>query len=155
MALILDLTEKRINLVLPIDSSVRAKDDETYTKYLETLDETLLDLDGEPTRFVLKVTLDQDDKSKLMSRHIRLKSDGRQDMDINYMYDTVRLSLIDIIAPASQPEDQKLKFFKDRDGLVSKKIIGRLDDFKQIPYFFVAVQKHSTTGNDINLLKKS
>lgn len=49
-------TEETIKVISSKDSCVTQQ--ENYAKYLETLDESLLGLSGEPTRFVLKLASD-------------------------------------------------------------------------------------------------
>lgn len=50
------LTEETIKVISSKDDCIKSQ--ENYAKYLETLDESLLSLEGEPTRFVLKLASD-------------------------------------------------------------------------------------------------
>ena len=125
MALILTQNDGNIKVISSKDSAVTC-DIETYKEYLTNLDESLLELNGEPTRFVLKKGLNY--KEQQIIKDAQIKMDGKEyQIRMSYMMDEMRLALIDIENPADLSEDQKIIFKKASDGKVSHEIVALLE----------------------------
>lgn len=141
-----------IKVVLQEDTSVKCSD-EDYAKYLETLDEKLLQLDGEPTRWVLKVSVDYKDHQYLVNAQSKVK--GRQiTTDMSFMYEEVRVRLVDIENPPSVAQDQKIVLEKEKDGYASHALIKALIESNVILNLWSALTFVKTKTDD-PMLKKS
>jgi len=155
MALTLVSEKKNLKVVLLADDAVGNKDDDNYMSYLKTLNEEMLDLKGEPTRFVLRSTLTWNAKEMLRKRNIRYNpSEGQMDMDITYMTDLVRFSLIGVENPESVPKEKQITFKRDSDGYASKELVNALDNIGQLTFLFFAIQGNMTE-EDTDLVKKN
>lgn len=124
MAIKLADARNQIEVICSIDDSVRC-DEDTYKKYLETLDESLLDLDPEsvPVRFVLKTTLDYKSTRQIKQDQVSMTKDGGMGVNMGYTMLEMRLCLIDVKDPSSP----LLAFKKGPDGKADEDLIVRLD----------------------------
>jgi len=117
------------------DSAIRQP--QNYAAYLEGLDESLLGLDGEPTRFHLAVSNKLKDvlaaKDGMTSIAMRAKDGG--DIPIySLMFQQVRVALKDI---TTGPESHMKRGL---DGLVADVIMAALAAQDILPELFAALQ---------------
>jgi len=130
-----------IKLVLRVDSAIpEDMTDEIYQTYLETLDEEILNLTEEPTRFVMRKQLPFTAQKNITNEQMGVDMEGKAQMKLGFMLEEVRASLIDIENPPSYTEEQKIVFKRDSDGLASKELIGMLNTMKLIMPIYGARQ---------------
>lgn len=152
MAFSLSKRRDAIRVILRADSAVKC-DEKAYAKYLETLDESLLQLEGDPTYFVLKLSVDYKDHQYLINCQAKLK--GKQlTTDMSHVYEEIRVRLKEIINPASVPADQKILLTKASDGYAGHEIISALIEANVILDLWTAVTLAKTAIED-PALKKS
>ena len=136
MALNLSVSsESSFSIISSKDSAIRQL--ENYAAYLESLDESLLGLEGEPTRFYLVVSSKLKDvlaaKDGLSAIAMKAKDGG--DIPIySMMYQQVRIALKDI-----KTGDESL-FRKGPDGLVADDLMAALAAQDILPELFSALQ---------------
>src|SRR4051812_29896884 len=94
MAFTVPSKDETIKVVARSDEAVKC-DAETYNKYLECLDESLLQLDGEPVRFVLRKSLPFKYSQKVAAMQTKMV-DGEMVMNIGYIAEEVRYALKEI-----------------------------------------------------------
>lgn len=141
--------EAQIKVISQVDSAVKC-DDEAYEEYLKTLDERFLELDGDPTRFVLKKYLTWSEQDQVDD--LKTKVEGRKvKVQMGFMSEDVRLSLVDIENPPSVPDIQQLRIEKDKWGKPSKEFIGLLRDIKVVNDLYNA--RASSHTSDVDLKK--
>lgn len=127
-----DLT---FSIISSKDSSIRQP--ENYAAYLESLDESLLALDGEPTRFHLAVSSKLKDvlAAKDGMTAIAMKAKDGGDIPLySLMYQQVRVSLKDITTGAES------LMRKGADGLVADDLMAALAAQDILPELFAAIQ---------------
>ncbi len=112
-------TDKTVSIIVSKDSSIKGVDEEVYEKYLETLDESLLPIQGEPTRFVMKKTLPYKDTKRVMNSQVSFV-DGKPNVNISFIMDEVRCALVGMEGPGSEG------FKKDKDGYASMDVVNAL-----------------------------
>lgn len=124
MALKLPSRNETYKVVLRIDSAVGCSPSD-YEKYLETLDESLLQLKEEPTRFVMRKVLPyrlasavQDMQFGFEKNEVKVRS--------SFMLEEVRCSLVGIENPPHIPESEKIVFKADGDGGASEELMASL-----------------------------
>jgi hypothetical protein len=110
---------------------------QNYAAYLESLDESLLALNGEPTRFHLAVASKLKDvlaaKDGLTSIAMKAKDGG--DIPIySLMYQQVRIALKDI------KTGEESMFRKGADGLAADDLMAALAANDILPELFAALQ---------------
>jgi hypothetical protein len=128
MALKLGSVADTFKLVSRHDGSI-AEDltDEEFELYQESLDESHLRLQSEPTRFTIKRTLTFDAQKEVTRQQVRVGRDGKPQVDFSFMLDEVRFALVGIENPVDMPEEDKIVFKKDADGFASKDLIAKLN----------------------------
>lgn len=124
----------KIKVILAVDSAIKRKD--KYEEYLESFkndepDESLLELEGIPSRFVLRKTLTFEAKQKLRSKNFKVRTRKNDDetgmeIDVNYTYDLLRMLLIDIENPPGI--DGVIVYKNGSDNYCSSDIINILDE---------------------------
>jgi len=124
MALKLPSRNETYKVVLRIDSAVGCSAEE-YDRYLETLDESLLKLKEEPTRFVMRKVLPyrlasqvQDMQFGFEKNEVKVRS--------SFMLEEVRCSLVGIENPPHIPESEKIEFKAHGDGGASEDLMASL-----------------------------
>lgn len=136
MALILTKNDGNIKVISSKDSSVKC-DEEAYKLYTETLDEELLELEGVPTRFILKKGLNYKEQQIVKDAQIQMK--GKEfSISLSYMMEEVRLALVDIENPADLPDTQKILYKKASDGRASQELIALLESAGIVSELFTA-----------------
>ncbi len=114
-----------IKVVALADDSVNCSR-EVYDLYLISLDEALLQLEGEPTRFVVRTVLPYDLQQKLDND--KVKMDAARNMQIaTSSLPEARAILVGIEAPSTQSAEDRIEFKKDSDGLASKDLVTELN----------------------------
>ena len=124
----------KINSALDIFKVISRQDEalpedlseEEFELYQSTLDETLLRLKGEPTRFVMRRTLPYGAQQEITNQQVKVGRDGKPQVNFGFMLEEVRCSLIDIENPADIPQEEKVEFKRDGDGFASKELIAKL-----------------------------
>lgn len=127
-----DLT---FSIISSKDSSIRQP--ENYAAYLESLDESLLALDGEPTRFHLAVSSKLKDvlAAKDGMTAIAMKAKDGGDIPIySMMFQQIRVCLKDITTGAES------LMRKGADGLVADDLMAALAAQDILPELFAALQ---------------
>lgn len=145
-----------IEVISKLDSAL-IYDDETYTKYIETLDESLLSFaDGDqPTRFVMRKVLPYQLAQNVQNKQIKLER-GEVQYQPGSMADDVRCALIDIKNPPTIPEDQKIKFEKSKnDSGASEALVEKLMAAGIVADLFAARQSYLSKNMKKSNLKKS
>lgn len=141
--------EAQIKVICSADSAVKCED-EAYETYLETLDERHLNLDGDPTRFVLKKYLSWGEQDQVDD--LKTKMEGKKvKVQMSFMAEDVRLALVDIENPPSVPEIQRLVVEKDKWGKPTREFVGALRDMKIVNDLYNA--RSSSHKSDSNLKK--
>jgi hypothetical protein len=136
MALNLNVSaESAFTFISSKDSAIRQP--ENYAAYLDSLDESLLGLEGEPTRFHLVVSSKLKDvlaaKDGLSAIAMKAKDGG--DIPIySLMYQQVRIALKDI------KTGEESLFRKGADGLVADDLMAALAAQDILPELFSALQ---------------
>lgn len=121
------LTSENIKVIVKSDSAL-SHADEDYEAYLEGgLDQSKLRLKegDEPTFFVMKTILKYGLAQKVKNKQATVKN-GQMEIELSFMDEEVRCSLVDILNPATLPEDQHLKFSKAGDGGASEDLMSLL-----------------------------
>ena len=138
MALIISKNDGLVKIISSKDSAVTC-DDTGYEAYSKSLDESLLMLNGEPTRFVMKKGLSY--KEQQIIKDAQIKMDGKKmQVSLSYMMEEVRIALVDIENPASLAEDQKILFRRSSDGKASEELVSMLESAGVVTELFTARQ---------------
>lgn len=122
------IADGTIEVIASIDGAIpEGLSKEKFDKYIETLDESLLELiDGEqPTRFILRRVLPWALSQKVANKQMRMDK-GEMQPQLSFMTEEVRCSLVGIKNPDSMPEDEKIKFERGSDGGASEDLMARL-----------------------------
>jgi hypothetical protein len=138
---------KIIKVILDDDSAIpESVTPEIYEEYTVTLDEAVLQLEGEPTRYVLKTDLEFHIHKELESEKLGITSDGQPAIRLGYILEEVRATLIDIENPIGEEPDTLFIFKKEKkDGRASKELIAELHSCGQkVQKLFNLRQKHTS-----------
>jgi hypothetical protein len=143
--------DNTIEVISSKDEAVGCQPD-AYSKYLETLDESLLDLDPvlTPTRFVLRTSLKYDESKAIKNQQLGYKMNGEMSILTGFMMDVIRTCLIDIKGAGTG-----IEFKKDSDGKASKELVGKLDQYGIMQELFIARQNSLETGTSKKSLRLS
>lgn len=135
--------------VIDFSDSAVSCDQEAYTEYLKSLDETILQLkEGEvPSRFVMRKDLIYGAKMAVKSHQVKLIA-GKPEFQFGSILEEVRLSLVDVKVPG-------YKMPKETDGTASKALIANLDAAGIVQNLYVALNMARTGATDPEELKKS
>ncbi len=129
MALDLSGFRDSIEVVCRLDSSIGNPD--RYDEYLETLDESVLELTSQPTHFVVKTVLGWDTARAIRKKQVQVTGGvqargpqggkkGREatepeiTFDLTASAEEMRFALVGILNPAGVAEDKKIKWEKDK-----------------------------------------
>lgn len=129
-------------------------DADVYAKYLESLDESLLNLkEGiEPTRFVMSMSnkIKEVLSAKDSMAGIAMKAQTTGEMPIySLMFSQVRVALKDIIT------GEVSEFVAGPDGLISDELMIGISASDILPELFTALQNKQKLISDSGILKKS
>lgn len=102
---------------------------EDWDSYHKGLDETFLTfIEGkQPTRFIFNTELSMKARKEITSEQMKVV-DGEQGIQLGFIFDDIRCSLIDIENPADIPAADHIEFKKDKDGFASKNLIASFPD---------------------------
>jgi hypothetical protein len=106
-----------LDIVVRSDSALDVTDEE-YKEYLKTLDLGKLKFkEGDaPTIWVMKRKLNYRQKQKVDNSKIRLEK-GEMQLQIGFMSEEVRMSLVDVKNPDHIPPEKRLVLKKTGDGI--------------------------------------
>lgn len=152
MPLVLD-AKKTIKVVVSRDSAVGAP--EAYQDYLQSLDESVLELTAEPTRFVLNTVLDYRDQERVMSMQTKTTHTGQVSLDMSYMLEEVRCALVDIENPDDVPELQRIKWKRESDQRTSKALMAQLNSAGIVTDLYTALTAAKDGPKTDELAKKN
>lgn len=126
MAIMLPGKADTFRVAISADSALDMTDEE-YSLYTDSLDETLLRVkEGqELTWFVMRKVLPFGLAKKVQSEQSSYKN-GRMQMDLGYISEEVKCSLVDIINPASVSDDEKIVWKRGSDGSTSEDLMELL-----------------------------
>jgi hypothetical protein len=79
----------------------------------------------QPTRFVMRKVLPFSLAKKVQNDQVTTR-DGKMEVQLGFISEEVRASLVDIKNPEDVPQDQWIKFEKDKDGGASEKLMELL-----------------------------
>jgi len=149
MAINLSLSADAAFKVISSKDSAITKPDK-YQDYLESFDESMLELNSEPTYFHLAVSSKIKDvlASKDGMSSIALKAKNGGDLPIySLMYQQVRVALKDITTGSES------MFRKGQDGLVADDLMAALAAQDILPELFTALQSKQA-GKSVEIAKK-
>lgn len=148
------ISDGSIKVIARIDDAL-AFNEEGYTKYLETNDESHLDLvQGiEPTRFVLRKVMPYSLAQKVQNKQVRFEK-GEAQFQMSFMAEEVRCCLTGVENPASLPDDQQIKFERGSDGGASEHLLEKLMAAGIVNDLYMA-RKNVMEGKGTLGLKKS
>lgn len=128
MAIKLPSVSESIDVPLRVDDAL-AMTDEQYDKYLETLDNNLLQFqDGQiPTFFKLRKVLPLRLAEVVENKKVSIDKSGEVKANMAYVLEEVRVALVGIENPPGLPEDQKIEFKRDGDGGASTELVAQLN----------------------------
>lgn len=128
-------TKDNIKVIMREDSAINESiTDEDWELYVSTLDEKILKLTDEPTRFVMKITLSYE--AQMAVRNAQLSySSGKAEVRTGYMLEEIRYSLVGIENP---PNATSFIFKKDDDGYASRDLIAELNNYGFVNQLFIA-----------------
>jgi len=126
MAVLLPTQRDTFEVIISIDSALDVSSEE-WDRYRETLDESHLKFkEGmQPTRFVMRKVLPFSLAKKVQNDQVTTR-DGKMEVQLGFISEEVRASLVDIKNPEDVPQDQWIKFEKDKDGGASEKLMELL-----------------------------
>lgn len=116
-----------IEVILRIDDALDVEDSD-YDAYLETLDKSLLKFhEGkEPTLFVMRKVQPFGLSKKVQNEQAEFRG-GEVHVNLGFIMEDVRCSLVDIKNPPSVPEGQRIIFKKEKDGGASEELMELLN----------------------------
>lgn len=116
-------------------------DEATYSQYLKTLDESLLELKTEsnPTRFVLRKVLPFAARQRIKNEQISYKGGSDVEIRMGFVMEEMRAALVGV-ENAGSPN---LEYKKENDGLASKELIAVLDAYGILDELYLAYQAQS------------
>ena len=152
MAVLLPTQRDTFDVIISIDSALDISS-EDWERYRETLDESHLKFkDGmQPTRFVMRKVLPFSLAKKVQNDQVTTR-DGKMEVQLGFISEEVRASLVDIKNPEDVPQDQWIKFEKDKDGGASEKLMELLMAARIVDELYAARQVKVSKMSD--LLKK-
>lgn len=126
MAVLLNTKRETFDVILSFDTALDVTEEE-FELYKETLNETHLRFkEGQnPTRFVLRQVLPFALAKKVQNDQITTVN-GKMEVQLSFIPEEVKAALVDIKNPPELPEDQQIKFEKDKDGSASEKLMELL-----------------------------
>ena len=138
MAFSLSDDKATVKIVVSKDSAVKCSDEE-FKEYLKDLDETKLKLDGCPTRFVFRKTLDYKGHQILLRSQATIEK-GQVHADISSILTDVRLHWVGVENPPDLPLNKQIIFKKESDGYASKELVAKLQSFGVLMEISVALK---------------
>lgn len=125
MAIQLDVTEddNTIKVIASIDSAIECSP-EVYQDYLESLDESLLNIDptAEPVRFVVKKMFNELERQAVNKSKITTGKRGKPEANLDYLIEEMSIALVGIEDPSG-----KLRAVFDSRGRCDRDLLSKLD----------------------------
>jgi len=123
MAIVMNAVSDSIKVISRLDDCVKCGE-EQYEEYLESLDESVLEMEegAKPVRFVVKSQLDYKSQRRIKQDQVSMH-EGAMGVNLGFMMLELRMVLVDIEDPGSP----LLTFVKGKDGLASEDLIARLE----------------------------
>ena len=146
------ISDGTIEVISKIDDAI-IYDEEKYSKYIETLDESYLTfVEGkQPTKFLMRKVLPYKLSQKVQNKQLSFEGKTPQ-FSLSFMAEEVRCSLIAIKNPDYLPDEEKIKFEKSRDDEgASDDLIAKLISCGIAQDLYIARQSFKTNTD----LKKS
>lgn len=155
MAFSLSKPNRVVEVIVSKDSALESGEKE-YDKYLESLDESHLRVrQGDvPTRFVLRKVLPYEASQKVMNSQASYDR-GKVKLNMAYIMEEVRVSLVDIKNPEHIPPESRIEFKRDDDGYCSKQLVAGLHGAGVLMDLFRARQAVVDAPKSDALAKKS
>jgi hypothetical protein len=150
--------DNSIKVISSIDTAV-VSDEDAYEKYIESFqngepDESLLELNGDPHRFVVKTILPYAQQSKIENDQVKITKGVVQPQMGNLINETVKYSLCDIVNPSDLPVDKHVNWAKDaKRGGTDDKIMAVLVS-KGIAKELYTARDHALKNNGVANLEK-
>jgi len=142
MAVLINKSNEALKVVLRRDDAIPEDiTDEVFEQYKKTLDESLLKLTKEPTRFVLRKQLPFGAQQSIANHQIAIGVGGKPTFQFGYMLEEIRCALMDIENPAYLTEDDKLTFKKAEDGFAAFELIAMLNTAGVVAELFATRQE--------------
>lgn len=145
MSFSIESTDATIKVVVSKDSAVNCTEEE-YEQYSETLDESLLKLEGEPTRFILKKNLSYEASQKVMDAQATFVK-GKVQMKMSYVMEEVRASWIGVENPADLV-GKGIVWKRDNDSLASRELVALLQNSGVLMDLYKARQSFQATSGE-------
>ena len=138
MAIAINAVSEVIKVISRLDDCINCTEEE-YDKYLESLDESILNMEegSKPVRFVLKSQLDYKAQRQIKKDQVSMQ-DGSMGVNLGFMMLELRICLIDV----EDPGTPLLTFVKGKDGLASEDLIARLESLG-ISSDLIAARNHA------------
>jgi len=152
MALKLPSRNETFKVVLRLDSAIGCQPDD-YDRYLDTLDESVLQLQEEPTRFVMRKVLPYRLASGVQDKQFSFKK-GEVEVRSSFMLEEVRCSIVGIENPPHLSSDERLEFKADGDGGASEDLMAVLGASGLVMDLYRARQTANGNRNEHAVKKK-
>lgn len=123
MAIKLAGKDETIKVIARVDDAVNCSDAE-YDEYLAFLDESILSIKGNPTRFVVRKVMPYAASKDLEAGRLKINQETREISVSAMQLEEARAVLVGIENPADC--DSPIEFKKDSDGLASRELIASL-----------------------------
>lgn len=146
MAFSIESVDSTIKVIVSKDSTVNCSEEE-YEKYTETLDESLLHLEGEPTRFLLRKNLTYEASQKVMDAQASFHK-GKVQMKMSYVMEEVRAAWVGVENPSDLPKERCIIFKRDNDSLASKELTSGLQNAGVLMDLYKCRQAVQATSGD-------
>jgi len=127
------MADNKIEVIASCDPSIGNPD--KYDEYSKTLDESLLSLESEPTRFVLRKTLPYKAARAIKDQQITFTGDKNSKINLSFTLEDVRMSLIDI-----KNGGESLVYKRGSDGYADEDLIALLNGAGIVNDLYVALE---------------
>lgn len=151
MAIKLAGKDETIKVIARVDDSFEASDFE-YENYLISLDESLLNLKSEPTRFIVRKVLPYAATKDIEAGRMKIDQETRQISVSTQTLDEARAILVGIENPPGVGANA-IEFKKDSDGYAARELIASLAT-AGIVANIVQARGHANANNNTDQVKK-
>lgn len=150
MAVLLNTNRDTFDVILSIDSALDTTE-EDFKMYQQTMDESFLKFKPgmEPTRFVMRKVLSFALAKKVQNEQVGSNEDGKPTVQLSFINEEVKAALIDIKNPADLPQEQWIKYEKDKDGTTSTALMELLISADLVMELYQARQRKLNKGSDL------
>lgn len=124
-----------------------------YDKYLENLNEELLKLQSEPTRFIMRKFLDQREVTSIMDGMVSVSQDQNMKIKMSGTMEEVRRALVNIESPDCE---DPIRWAKDPgDRWTDRELVAKLNQIGIVADLSTARKNAMGDGKKLELVKKS